>query len=263
MKLWHLSDLHYTNDEVTKPQSIGDVPNADVAIVLGDVSDNVFSSLTWCETNIRPHMPVIYVPGNHDFYWNDLLPTSGRARQFARKRGIHYLDGDTVVLGGVRFTGATFWSDFELDAKVDTKTCPTLLAKEMEVAGKRSDFRRIFGDKSNGRHLVPADTRALHLENKKYFQRVLDRSFDGPTVVLTHFAVHQNSCDPRYRGLPGAASYLSDQSDLIARFEPDLWLHGHVHTASEYNLGKTKVACNPRGYSHESSGFKWDYVHEV
>jgi hypothetical protein len=32
---------------------------------------------------------------------------------------------------------------------------------------------------------------------------------------------------------------------------PRLWVHGHTHTTCDYELGSTRVACNPYGYPHE------------
>jgi Icc-related predicted phosphoesterase len=263
MKIWHISDLHLSAEDVTNPQELGDVPKADVAVILGDTSDNIFNSILWAVRNVKQHMPVIYVPGNHDFYWHELVATSARARQFSRRHGVLYLDGDTVILDGVRFLGAAFWSDFEIDAHVDGTPCDKLLAKSMEDAGRRSDFQRIYSNRRNAELIRPEDTRAVHLEHKRYFHRMFSRAFDGPTVALTHFAIHERSCDPKYRAMPGSSAYISNQQVMIERFQPQLWLHGHVHNHSEYQIGKTTVACNPFGYSHEATGYKWDYIHEV
>ena len=34
-----------------------------------------------------------------------------------------------------------------------------------------------------------------------------------------------------------------------------LWIHGHTHTAFDYDVRGTRVVCNPRGYPHETTGF--------
>jgi hypothetical protein len=31
----------------------------------------------------------------------------------------------------------------------------------------------------------------------------------------------------------------------------------------ERRVGRTKVACNPRGYGHETTTFRWDYRHAI
>jgi len=34
-----------------------------------------------------------------------------------------------------------------------------------------------------------------------------------------------------------------------------LWVHGHSHTAVDYEVAGTRVVCNPRGYPGEETGF--------
>jgi Icc-related predicted phosphoesterase len=33
-----------------------------------------------------------------------------------------------------------------------------------------------------------------------------------------------------------------------------LWIHGHIHTSSDYVIGGTRVVANPRGYPHKNGG---------
>ncbi|TLX16629.1 metallophosphoesterase [Rhizobium sp. MHM7A] len=264
MEIWHISDLHFSEQQIADAFSHGVIPKADIAVVVGDVSDRMEDSLAWCAKVIRPHMPVIYVPGNHDFYFVDLTETSARARKLAAKLGIYYLDGDTVLVDGVRFIGATFWSDLELDAVENGRLCPVKMGDNLHRARMGSDYKKIYSDRRNSRFVTPEVTRALHFEQKRYIGRMLARTHDGPTVVATHFAIHEKSANPLYRYTPTSHCYLSDQDRLIAQFSPTLWLHGHVHDCYEYDIHGTRVACNPGGYAHESgNGFRWNLVHTV
>lgn len=34
-------------------------------------------------------------------------------------------------------------------------------------------------------------------------------------------------------------------------YSPLLWLHGHLHNSSMYEIGDCKVVCNPKGYPDE------------
>lgn len=264
MNIWHISDLHFSEQQIAEAFSYGSVPNADIAVVVGDVSDRMDDSLAWCAKVIRPHMPVIYVPGNHDFYYADLTETSARARRQAVKLGIYYLDSDTVYVGGVRFIGATFWSDLELDAVEDGRLCPTKMSANLLRARKGSDYKKIYLDRRNSLFATPEFTRALHFEQKRYITRMLARKHNGPTVVATHFAIHEKSVNPLYRHTPTSHCYMSDQDQVIAQFSPTIWLHGHVHDCFEYDIHGTRVVCNPGGYAHESgNGFRWSLVHTV
>ena len=50
---------------------------------------------------------------------------------------------------------------------------------------------------------------------------------------------------------------------MIRRFQPALWVHGHVHDAFDYTIGRTRVLANPRGYRDEARDFTPDLVVEV
>lgn len=73
-------------------------------------------------------------------------------------------------------------------------------------------------------------------------------------IVMTHHApswqsVHSSYINDRMNGC-----YVSDMDDFIISTEPDIWIHGHVHNSFDYNIGKTRILCNPRGYEHRISG---------
>jgi predicted phosphodiesterase len=42
-------------------------------------------------------------------------------------------------------------------------------------------------------------------------------------------------------------------------------VHGHTHESFDYEIGKTRVVCNPRGYAsiEENRGFRPDFTVEV
>lgn len=42
---------------------------------------------------------------------------------------------------------------------------------------------------------------------------------------------------------------LSDLEPQIRRWQPALWLHGHVHDSFDYYIGNTRIVANPRGYA--------------
>ena len=44
------------------------------------------------------------------------------------------------------------------------------------------------------------------------------------------------------------AGFASDLEDTIARFQPPLWIHGHMHDATDETLGETRVIANTLGY---------------
>lgn len=71
-------------------------------------------------------------------------------------------------------------------------------------------------------------------------------------------APHSNSL------MPGNHSHdwLYATSDCGPLFEHvDLWCHGHIHAARDYEIDGCRILSNPRGYPNRDGGFEnphWD-----
>ena len=101
------------------------------------------------------------------------------------------------------------------------------------------------------RKLRPEDTRALHLESRRWLEQRLAQPHDGPTVVITHHAplLRTRLSDPLERALAGA--FASDLRELMTRERVALWIYGHTHRAADFEIDGTRLVSNPRGYPHE------------
>ena len=66
----------------------------------------------------------------------------------------------------------------------------------------------------------------------------------------------------RYKSDPVSPAFASNMDDFILEHQPRLWIHGHIHESFDYEIGKTRVVCNPRGYAstEENKGFRPDYT---
>ena len=51
----------------------------------------------------------------------------------------------------------------------------------------------------------------------------------------------------------GNPAFASDREAVIARYEPALWIHGHMHNNVDVTLGATRVLANPGGYNAEEN----------
>lgn len=52
--------------------------------------------------------------------------------------------------------------------------------------------------------------------------------------------------------------------DFILKYEPNYWIYGHIHTPSQYCIGKTEIICNPHGYIDEPfNGFNKELIIEI
>lgn len=83
--------------------------------------------------------------------------------------------------------------------------------------------------------------------HRSAIERVLAQPHAGPTIVVTHHAPSAMSLPAGERLHESAGAFASDLSDVLWRYQPELWVHGHVHSAADYRVGNTRVLCNPRG----------------
>lgn len=73
-------------------------------------------------------------------------------------------------------------------------------------------------------------------------------------MVVGHHAPSHLSVDELYRGQSTNYAYYSDLSEFILdRPQIKLWVHGHTHNKFDYNIGDTRIVCNPRGYCHNGN----------
>lgn len=242
MKLHILSDLHTEFADFDPPET-----DADVVILAGDIGVGP-SGVSWAAHRF-PDLPVIYVPGNHEFYGHDIsLSETLRAEA---PENITVLSDDLLVLDGVRFLCSTLWTDFRLHGEGEAWFARHRARQSM------NDFVNI----SNGeRAFRPEDSVVLHEASRAWLVSQLEQDFDGPTVVVTHHLPASNSIAKRYTKDPLNPAFASSLESLIGEYQPTLWIHGHTHEPFDYVLSKTRVICNPRGYpgEHLRNGFRHD-----
>jgi Icc-related predicted phosphoesterase len=253
MKLHVLSDLHLEFAYFSPPET-----DADVIVLAGDIGVGV-RGIEWAANTFRDR-PVVYVPGNHEYYGSHLSRIAIAMRSVAKDCGVHLLDNDAVVIDGVRFLGTTLWTDFQLFGKDEASINEALRAAKNYI----SDFSVInYG--STGRFL-PEQSVVLHFTALSWLQTQLKAPFDGSTVVVSHHCPHWNSVHERFRKGVTSAAFASDLDRFMG--DPiDLWIHGHTHDSFDYDVRGTQVVCNPRGYSrgagNENGHFKPDLLVEV
>lgn len=228
-----LSDLHLEFAEFEPP-----VVPADVVILAGDIHVGD-KALPWIQRHFQD-TPVIYVPGNHEYYGQVLPKHTVELRQRCAAIGVHLLDEDAIDLAGMRFLGCTLWTDFELFGG-DPRLAGDLATRSM------NDYRKIRV-LPQYRKLRSIDTALMHAKARRWLADQLANGADQPTVVISHHAPSLQSVPAHYQTDPLTPAYASRLDDLIAETKPALWIHGHTHNSSDYRIGDTRVLCNPRGY---------------
>ncbi|WP_231490396.1 metallophosphoesterase [Pedobacter sp. Leaf170] len=107
MKIKIISDLH---------QEFGisdlDFSNADLIILAGDTNLGT-KGIEWVKRNI-PDKPVIYLLGNHEYYKGSYPKTLNKILEASKNSNVNVLENNMVEFEGIRFHGATMWTDFSL-----------------------------------------------------------------------------------------------------------------------------------------------------
>jgi predicted phosphodiesterase len=232
MKLHVLSDLHLSRGGLEVPEN-----DADVLILAGDIA-RPKEAVAWAS---RFEKRVLYVPGNHEFYGGSIAGTVEELKRLCEGTSIRVLDNEEAVIDGVRFLGATLWTDFMLEEQRRE-------AAMQEAQRLMRDFSRIqIGEAA----FTPHDSAALFGAQAGWLAARLAERHAGPTVVVTHHAPSPMSIHPRFAGSLLNACFVSDAEHLVDGERACLWIHGHTHDSFDYELNGARVVCNPRGYAKD------------
>jgi len=285
MRLLILSDLHLEHEvSFTVPEEV----DYNVVVLAGDINSPGVRAVQWAqrESTFRGR-PVLFVPGNHEFYESEYHQQLAEMRAAADGSNVHVLSRDSVVIGGIRFLGCTLWTDFALPVTNEGEMADhdevSDVARALAAANRYvMDFRCIrLADPSIPRHrsddvrrrpLTAEDTLAMHHVDRDWLRRGLKAAHAGPTVVVTHHAPHVRSVARRYRADWVTPAFVSDLPESLFAGEsiwvsgrlqavggPMLWVHGHTHTSFDYEVCGCRVVSNPRGYAMRDSS--WENAH--
>ena len=270
MKIQLLSDLHLEVHPHFVPQP---TPGADVLVLAGDIgsyqSGSLLDAMGDSDFGLGRFahwpVPVIFVPGNHEYDAQDFDAAHARLRATCERLGLIWLERESVVLHGVRFVGTTLWSDFDALAEHEGSSDLARRLRQRDKAFRAANFylKKTGGTRDEAAVLAPA-VREQGLRCQEWLRATLATAFDGPTVAVTHFAPSLHSADPRYGLVPGTAGFCNALDDCLAPVQ--LWLHGHLHAPLDYTVQgahpsgtpwQCRVVANPLGYARkgEQSAF--------
>ena len=263
VKIQLVSDLHLESQPHFRALP---APAADVLVLAGDIGSyqngsllaslNIpdfglaqFSPLPPAQGGASWPTPVLFIPGNHEYDGLDFDATRHRLRQTCERLGIVWLEHESVVLQGVRFVGCTLWADFDaLSAGSDPTPAEQLKARDKAFRAANFYLKKNHSFRAGEPMLAPA-VREESLKTQAWLRQALARPFEGPTAVVTHFAPSLLSADPRYGLVPGTAGFCNALDDLFPMAK--LWMHGHLHCATDYVSKGCRVVANPLGYAHK------------
>jgi predicted phosphodiesterase len=252
MRLWIGSDFHIDASggwDLPPPNAR---PNFDVLVIAGDLIPRAERGVAWLRERVTDR-PIVFVPGNHEFYGCDIDRTVEKARRAAAGTNLRILQNDAVEIDGVLFVGATLWTNFELFGNRD-------LAMRRAAEGM-NDYRRIRKRRYLER-LRPADTLARHFESREFIKRVTRESTAARKVVVTHHGCVREALKAGTETDILSAAYTSDCSDLLENV--DLWAYGHTHESRDFKVGRrARIISNSKGRPGDNIHFDPNYVIEI
>jgi hypothetical protein len=270
MKIQLLSDLHLESQPHFNAQA---APGADLLVLAGDIGSYQarsqlsalgmadfglarFSPLPVAQGGAGWPTPVFFIPGNHEYDGLDFVETHGRLRQTCERLGLVWLEREVLVHNAVRFVGCTLWTDFDAlstGPMATTTSGEMTIGEQLKLRDKAFRAANFYLKKNHslqaGQPMLAEAVREQGLASQAWLRSALSVPFDGPTVVITHFAPSLRSADPRYGITPGTAGFCNSLDDLLPL--ATLWLHGHLHCALDYVASGCRVVTNPLGYAHK------------
>jgi len=190
---------------------------------------------------------VIYVLGNHEYYGSNYKDVHNKLYEETDYLGnVIILQDSFVEIDGVIFVGSTLWTDL--------KGGDPLIMNEAKQ--RMNDYWEIKNNVGGYRRLEPKVTLKEHYNSRDYIFHIASEHRDKRVVVVSHHAPSYNSVAAQYRtrSIDNIMNYnfFSDlDEEIMVNDNIVLFCHGHTHTSFDYNIGKTRVVCNPRGYDNK------------
>jgi predicted phosphodiesterase len=278
MKIALVSDVHLEFGDL----KLKNTEDADVLILSGDIcvaadlmdfapltpepmrfgkSDRYHEFFRTC-SNEFAH--VLYVAGNHEHYHGDFKTTISELKsKLGYLKNLHILDKETFTLNDVTFVGGTLWTDMN-DRDPVTMTAIRNMMNDFRIiknSNKMVSYKTYFPDPEDNTKEVmkfkerpatfcPQDAVEDHDKMLAYIQHVVEGKYEQKFVVVGHHTPSHVSCHPRYKddNLMNGGYHSNLYQFILDRPQIKLWTHGHTHELFDYQLGSTRVVCNPRGY---------------
>jgi hypothetical protein len=210
---------------------------------------------------------VIYVLGNHEHYHGDVATTLEHMRSvLAYLPNLYIMEKESRVIGDTTFVAGTLWTD------MNNEDLHTLA----HMRGYMNDFRIIkdsraevhFKDQDGKFHTrvgkwTPEASVVDHKAMKGMIKETVEADPTARYVVVGHHAPSRISTKPRYqKDVLVNGGYSSSLDDFILDHpQIRMWTHGHTHDTFDYQIGSTRIVCNPRGYvGHEEQANLWQLI---
>ena len=238
MKIHIQSDTHIeTGGPIIEPAVI-----SNVTICAGDIGliDDLLALERYFNKIKETTDHVIWVLGNHEFYYNSYNKALNDAKEFADRHNIHLMDielgTDNLTIDGVTFWGSTLWTDL---AQGDW------FAKT-QVNKNFSDFYVIKNDSNFA-------SRNWHVDDTIDINRRTREAINwNADVIITHHCPIMID-NPRFPLSPTTYGFHNTGlEEQIVDCKAKYWVFGHTHHTVNVDVNGTLVISNQHGYSSKS-----------
>jgi Icc-related predicted phosphoesterase len=252
MRLQFCSDLHlefpenaaYMNEHPL-------VSKADILIIAGDLVPftQLSTHLPAIKKICQPFQQVYWVPGNHEYYYNDVMHRSG---SFEEKilPNLTLLNNKSITIDQVELIFSTLWTHISIE-------------KSLLIQNRLSDF---FTIKNNAKTLDAVAYNQMHNASLSYIRHALEHSQDKKQVVITHHCPTFRNYPQQFVNSPINEAFAVELETMIEETKPAYWIHGHTHiNTPTFQLGITQMCTNQLGYVRrgEHGRFLKDAVMEL
>jgi len=235
-----LSDLHLEFSGY-KPPTL----EADIIVLAGDIHVRT-KALPWARENF-PNAEIIYVAGNHEFYYSNIHELLNQFREESKEYGIHFLENDELILHDIRFLGCTLWTDYKSSVGLSQE----LAMDELEMMMPDHGLILANQPSEENRYFSARDALLYHATSVAWLTRKLvDEKSDSPTVVVTHHGPSKHCIHKQFGHTEASGGFYSNHTLLLE--QADYWIYGHTHSNLDINVNKTRLISNQRGYPHEN-----------
>lgn len=221
MKIRVYSDLHFEFHADGGKSFTDSLPtnDVDVLVLAGDICNcrGITKALTMlCRRFSKAQ--VLFTSGNHEYYGGD--GQDGRyGIESVREPNFHWLNDRIVKVGDRSFIGGTLWFS--------------------EQHGPEWAMNDYFQIKDLRKWVYKANADTV---------KFLEKELQPDMVMITHHLPSSRCVHDQYTGSPINCYFVHDLTKLIEDRQPALVIHGHTHESNDFQIGNSRVLCNPMGY---------------
>lgn len=201
--------------------------SADVLVIAGDMGSlkKLDSTKLVLEKFSSEFETVLYVPGNHEYFYGELHEVNDMLEQLCSEfENIFLLNDDPIQVQGCNFYGSTMWGSINPSQATDIERIVSdysFVAVEDKITSQK-------------RMINAVDVTNLHnasFHKLKVYLDDLKENGESAVVITHHAPLTEGCCPPGKEGSIIASAFCNDFSSIFEEYsdEMECFLFGHTH----------------------------------